>query len=71
MNPPPLLGDPNRDDIKALKRRGFINQGSTLGVWIRSGFRDRGRARILMILEILHSQDIRELGSCRIFSIQP
>ena len=31
--PPPLTGDHNRDpDIKALKRRGVINQGSTLGL---------------------------------------
>ena len=30
--PPPLNGDYNRDpNIKALKRRGFINHGSTLG----------------------------------------
>ena len=30
--PPPLNRDNNRDpNIKALKRRGFINHGSTLG----------------------------------------
>ena len=31
--PPPMNRDDNRDpDIKALKRSGFINQGSTLGL---------------------------------------
>ena len=34
-NPPPLHRDYDRDpNIKALKRKGFINHGSTLGLQV-------------------------------------